>query len=191
MSAQSAPRSISPRRAALLAFATLALCGMVDAARAQMPAERGESTPLAAAPAVPAAAVPWSSLTAESGPRLLGRFEPQWSPLPPGRQNALARGSARWLAMSPERRALAKQRFSYWQGLSDGDRELVRRRWRNFSDLPRAAGVRCAAHTAGSSNCRPSGAANFAAAGTRPRPHSAAACSSGCASRQLRRQRQP
>ncbi len=135
MSAQSAPRSISPRRAALLAFATLALCGMVDAARAQMPAERGESTPLAATPAVPAAAVPWSSLTADQQ-RLLGRFEPQWSQLPPGRQNALARGSARWLAMSPERRALAKQRFSYWQGLSDGDRELVRRRWRNFSDLP-------------------------------------------------------
>jgi hypothetical protein len=135
MNAPAAPGSISPRRAALLAFVTLALCVLATTAHAETPAERGASAALAATPAVPVAAVPWSSLSVDQQ-RLLARFEPQWNQLAPGRQNALARGSARWLAMSPERRALAKQRFSYWQGLSDDDRERVRRRWRDFSDLP-------------------------------------------------------
>jgi Protein of unknown function (DUF3106) len=90
--------------------------------------------PAAAGPSVPAAPVPWSSLSPNQQ-QLLSRFGGQWSSLPPARQQALAHGSERWLAMSPAQRDAARDRFAHWQSLPPEQRQALRSRWQRFQAL--------------------------------------------------------
>ena len=90
-----------------------------------------------AAPASPAADVPWSSLSQDQQ-RLLSRLSGQWEQLPPQRQQALASGSQRWLGMSPDQRTQARQRFGQWQQLPTQRREQLRQRWEDFRSQPPA-----------------------------------------------------
>ena len=55
--------------------------------------------------------------------------------MPPGRQQALARGAHRWLSMNPAARAEARERFQNWQKLPEDRRQLIRKRWERFQQL--------------------------------------------------------
>ena len=79
-------------------------------------------------------AVAWEALSSDQQ-QLLGRFEHDWTQIPAGRQQALARGSERYLAMTPEQRERARGRFQRWQELPDSTKIRVRNRWQQFQNM--------------------------------------------------------
>lgn len=85
-------------------------------------------------PGVPAGAVDWAALDANSQALLAGQAD-GWAALPPERQRALADGARHWLSLDGVGRAQANDRWQTWESLAPEQQERVRAAWARFRAL--------------------------------------------------------